>query len=243
MAALRFPPTSGASQAPLGFTNGQLEAIKWVAVAFMFLDHFGRHLLGYAQDTWVFAASRISLPLFALVLAVNLARDGDHAARAARTAGRLAVWCAVAQLPAVWARGEPMLVNVLGTLGLGAMVCWAIASPRPLPLRLLAGMAAAAGSWRVEFGTAGVFLIPAIYLWCTQRLPAAAAGAGLMLAVTAGMNASYGGSPAMAGTLASLPIAWGMRQLPFSVPRARLGFYLVYPLHLALIGALNALRA
>jgi TraX protein len=128
------PPS--ASQRPLGFTNGQLEFLKWIALATMFLDHFGRHLLGYGKDTWIFASGRMAFPLFALVLALNLAREGERAARAWRTAKRLAVWCAVAVLPSVWARGEPMLVNVLGTLGLGATLCWTIASTAGLPLRL-----------------------------------------------------------------------------------------------------------
>ena len=61
---------------PLSFSDGQLEALKWIALASMFLDHFGRHLLGWGQETWVFALGRIAFPLFALVLALNLARAG-----------------------------------------------------------------------------------------------------------------------------------------------------------------------
>src|SRR4051812_41640442 len=155
---------------PLSFTDGQLEALKWIALASMFCDHFGRHLLGWGQDTWVFALGRIAFPLFALVLALNLAREGDRASRAARTARRLAVWCAVAVLPSIWARGQPMLVNVLGTLGLGAAVCWIMASRMPLLAQVLICLGMAAASHHVEFGLPGVFLVPAIYLWCAQRL-------------------------------------------------------------------------
>src|SRR3954465_9533777 len=93
---------------PLSFTDGQPEALKWIALASMFLDHFGRHLIGYGQDTWVFALGRIAFPLFSLVLALNLSREGDPPARAARPALRLGAWCAVSVLPSIWARGEPM---------------------------------------------------------------------------------------------------------------------------------------
>jgi len=129
---------------PLRFSDGQLEALKWIALASMFLDHFGRHLLGWGQDTWVFALGRIAFPLFALVLALNL------------------------------------------------------------------------------------------------RQPEAALLALVMFLLTAWLNASFGGWPGLLGTLAVLPIAWGVSLLPLSVPRLRLAFYLVYPLHLALIGALKA---
>jgi hypothetical protein len=59
------------ASARLRFTDGQLEALKWIALASMFLDHFGRHLLGWGQDTWVFALGRIAFPLFAWVLALT----------------------------------------------------------------------------------------------------------------------------------------------------------------------------
>lgn len=210
-------------------------------MASMFVDHFGRHLMGYGQDTWVFALGRIAFPLFALVLALNLSREGDRAARAARTALRLALWCAVAVLPSIWARGHPMLVNVLATLGLGAALCWAIASPGPMAPRLAVCLAAAVGAWWVEFGLAGVFLIPAIYLWTTERKPEAAVLAVLLFLATAWFNASFGGWPALLGTLAAALIAWSAWQLPLAAPRWQLAFYLVYPLHLSLIGALKAL--
>jgi len=231
------PQTSG----PLGFTDGQLEALKWIALASMFLDHFGRHLLGWGQETWVFALGRIAFPLFALVLGLNLAREGHRAARAARTSRRLALWCAVSVLPSIWARGEPTLVNVLGTLGLGAALCWAIATSARMVLRVAVCVAVAAASRWVEFGLAGVFLVPAIYLWYTQRQPEAALLAVVLFVLTAWLNASFGGWPALLGTLATLPIAWSMSRLPVSVPRLQLAFYLVYPLHLSLIGALKAL--
>lgn len=227
--------------APFGFTDGQLEVLKWIALASMFVDHFGRLLLGYGDDTWVFALGRIAFPLFALVLALNLARDGDRAARAARTTRRLALWCAVAVLPSIWARGEPMLVNVLGTLALGAALCWTVASRARLTLRAAGCVLIAAVSWFVEFGAAGVFLVPAIYLWCVDRQREAAVLTGLLLLLIGWLNGLFGGLPAMLGTLTGLPIAWIVHRLPISAPRLQLAFYLVYPLHLALIGGLKAI--
>ncbi|HSV46858.1 MAG TPA: TraX family protein [Ramlibacter sp.] len=226
--------------APLGFTDGQLEAIKWLGMASMLLDHIGRHLMGFAQHSWVFALGRIAFPCFVFVLAVNLAREGDRAGRCARTTLRLGLWGAVAVLPSIWARGDPTTLNVLFTLSLGAALCWALEGTAAVWLRALACVAIAAVAWFAEFGVGGVFMVPAIYLCCTQREPAMALVAALLLLATAWLNTRFGGWPAFAGTLATVPIVWGLRALPVKVPRWQPLFYLIYPLHLAVIGALKA---
>jgi len=221
-------------------SDGQLESLKWVALVSMFIDHFGRLLFGHPDDGWVFAAGRLAFPLFALVLALNLAREGDRAARAWRTTKRLALWCAIAVAPSIWARGEPMLVNVLGTLGLGALLCALVAVRGYVALRLAGCGAVALASWYVEFGTPGVFLIPAIYLWATERQWQAASLAVLLLLLTGWLNAMFGGVAALLATLAVAPLVYAVGRLKLRVPRFRFAFYLVYPAHLALIGALKA---
>jgi hypothetical protein len=239
MATSHVPQHTLPARRSLFFTDGQLETLKWVALASMFLDHFGRHLLGYGQETWVFALGRIAFPLFALVLGCNLAREGDQPVRAARTARRLAIWCAVSVLPSIWARGEPMVVNVLGTLGLGAIVCWSLASQAALPWRVAVCVAAAVASNHVEFGLMGVFLIPAVYMAFGGWPREGGVLAALLFVTTAWFNGSFGGAPAFAGTLGALAIAVLVRQLPLVVPRVGRLFYVIYPSHLALIGFLK----
>ena len=234
-------PARPAAGLPFGWSDGALELLKWVALGSMFVDHIGRHWLGHPQDGWVFAAGRVAFPLFALVLGLNLARSGDRPARAARTAIRLAAWCAVSVLPSIWARGDPMVVNVLGTLGLGAAVCWALDARAPLAARLAVSLAAAAAASFVEFGVTGVFLAPAVYLAATRRDPGCAALAAVLLAAVAWLNASFGGLPAALGTLAGVLLGAVLARVPLRVPRAQWLFYAIYPLHLAVIGALKRL--
>lgn len=226
-------------RAPAGFTDGQLETLKWIALGSMFVDHVGRLLLGFGTDTWVFAAGRLAFPLFAVVLGLNLARSGDQARRAARTALRLAAWGAVSVLPSIWARGDPWLVNVLGTLALGAAICWALAEPAHLLVRagVLAGAALAA--LHVEFSLPGVLLVAGAYLAASRVTVPASLAAAAMLLLVAWNNAQFGGPPAWLGTMAAVPVAAAVRSLPLRMPRLKLAFYLVYPLHLALIGALK----
>lgn len=227
--------------APLGFRDGQLETLKWLALASMFTDHVGRHLLGLPHESWAFLLGRLAFPLFALVLAVNLAREGDRAERAARSTLRLCGWGAVAVLPSIWARGDPMMLNVLFTLGLGAALCWAVESPAAVWQRAAACVAIAGASWFVEFGTGGVFLVAAVYLWCTQRGGGLAFLVVLLVAATAWLNALFGGWSAFFATMAALPLAWAVRRLPVAMPRMQYLFYVIYPVHLALIGALKSM--
>jgi hypothetical protein len=228
-----------ASAAPLGFTDGQLEAIKWLAMASMLLDHVGRLLLGHGESSWVFALSRTAFPLFALALALNLARPGDAGSRSLRTARRLALWCLVATVPAIWARGQPWLVNVLGTLALGALACWAFESPRSIGQRLAVLLATVAVSPWVEFDLPGVLLVLAFFLAARHRQAHLFVLAAVLLGLTGWLNAVFGGAQAFAGTLAIVPIAWAMRLLPMRIPRVQFLFYLAYPAHLAVIGVLR----
>jgi hypothetical protein len=223
---------------PFAFTDGQLEALKWIAVASMFVDHFGRHLLGWPQESIVFGAGRLAFPLFALVLAFNLARPGDRAARTRRTAVRLAIACLVSQPAAVWARGEPALVNVFGTLGLGAALCWVLATKGHLAWRIPLCLVLTGAAGHAEFDVMGVCLVPALYLWRAEdRREAGVFALVLFLAVTH-LNGVFGGVQGYLGTLLVLPLALAVARLPLRVPRMRWFFYAIYPLHLALIGAL-----
>lgn len=232
-------PSSPASPWP-NFTDGQLELLKWIGVVSMFIDHFGRLLFGWGLETIVFGAGRLAFPLFALVLVCNLARPGDQATRAKRIALRLAFACAVATPAAIWARGEPMHINIFGTLGLGAALCWIFSSQSNLAWRVvLCGLIAIAGLY-VEYGLIGISLVAAIFLWRFKPRRDTAVLAAIMLLALTYFNASFGGIYGLVGTLAALPLAWAVTYVPVVMPRMPWLFYAIYPAHLALIGALKA---
>lgn len=223
----------------LAITDGQLESLKWIALASMVLDHVGRLWLDYPARSWVFAGGRLAFPLFAIVLGLNLARPGDQAARAARVARRLGLWCAISLVPSVLARGHPLLVNVLGTLGLGAALCWAFAaSPRPAVTFTLCALVLVACA-HVEFGLAGVLLVPMAWLAQTGRARDGSWLALVLVALVGLLNQRAGGLPALAMTLAALPLLALARHLPLRAPRLGRAFYWFYPLHLGVIGLLR----
>ncbi len=60
---------------PFKISNGTLEALKWLALLFMTIDHANRFFFKgsiYAA----YCAGRLAMPLFAFILAYNLARPG-----------------------------------------------------------------------------------------------------------------------------------------------------------------------
>ena len=91
--SINAPIRAPVSTAPrLELSSGALEALKWLALLLMTLDHVNKHLL-HASVPELFAAGRLALPLFGFVLGYNLARPGALASGGySRTARRLAVF-------------------------------------------------------------------------------------------------------------------------------------------------------
>jgi hypothetical protein len=84
-------------QHPLaGFTldAGSREALKWAAAILMVLDHVNAYLLGGSNPA-LYALGRLAFPLFAVVLAYNLATADMAALR--RVLGRVVVFGLAAQ--------------------------------------------------------------------------------------------------------------------------------------------------
>lgn len=153
-----------------------LDALKGLALALMLADHAGKAWQPLAAWPW-HLAGRPALLLFAVVMAHRLAADPG---RAARQLPRLLAWGMVAQ-PAFVALGHDVL-NVLfthaaGCLVVGLLVAGAAKGPAPPagaaararawahPHALAALLVAAGAGSVVEYGLAGVLLVPVGVLW------------------------------------------------------------------------------
>lgn len=76
--------------------DGTLEALKWLAMVLMVIDHANKWVFD-ASFHWMYAAGRLSAPIFVFVLAYNLARPHALPSGAClRTAKRLALFGALA---------------------------------------------------------------------------------------------------------------------------------------------------
>ena len=101
----------------LGVTASRIaEALKWLALALMVLDHVNKYLYHSALP-WVFPIARLSFPLFAFVLAYNLARPETISNGAAiRVMKRLGMFGLIAAIPHFILDGRFFPMNILATL-------------------------------------------------------------------------------------------------------------------------------
>lgn len=221
--------------------DGAIEAIKWIALVLMTLDHVNKHLFQGAHPA-LFNAGRIVMPLFGIVLAYNLARVGPgEELRYRKVLLRLVTFGAVATVPYMLLGGLAWgwwPLNIMFTLAAAVFV-----------LQMLAqgGLVAHAAAWSaffllgpfVEFWWPGMAVVVGGWALFTNRpgtaVAAFAAGLGGSLVLDAVKVTGYTNWWA----LAALPIVAVFARLRLKVPRLRWFFYVYYPAHLMAIWLLR----
>lgn len=226
-------------------TSGGRELLKWLALLLMTGDHIVTVFrLGYVPV--VSELGRVAFPVFALVMAYNLAHPGADVGKSAR---RLALWGLVATPAAVLAFGQALPFNVLLTFAASAGCIWAL-ERRQWALAALLCVAAPAV---LDYAWPGVWLVLAAWAWFKnhgrrmhfllgswdwrrQRLY-------LVLPIWVwacmGLLCLYNGN---GWALLALPMMM-LGELSASIPRAGRAFYAYYVGHLALLVALAAIVA
>jgi TraX protein len=228
---IKPPLLSSVSTAPaLVLSSGSLEALKWLALLLMTLDHVNKYLL-HASVPELFATGRLALPLFGCVLGYNLARPGALASGAyARTARRLAAFGGIATLPFIALGGLGWWwwpLNIMATLLVATVCAWLIDVGGTARL-LAAATLFIVGGALVEFWWPGV--AACLLAWAYCRRPS-----WLMLALWVGALASLYLVNRNLWALAAVPLIFAARHIGMKVPRRRLGFYVYYPVHLTVI--------
>lgn len=205
-------------------TSGGRELLKWLALVLMTGDHvlkvFG---LGYVPV--VSEVGRVAFPVFALVMAYNLAQPGADAAKSAR---RLLLWGVVATPVAVLAFGQWLPLNVLLTFAVAAGVAWAIERRKWVIVFLLAVLAPTV----LDYAWPGVWLVLAGWWWYRGqgRHP-------WPVWFCMGLLCLYNGN---GWALLALPVM-ALGELPARIPRAGRGFYAYYVGHLLVLAIFAAL--
>lgn len=217
-------------------TSGTLEALKWLAVLSMTIEHVNRYLLGNAYPV-MYHMGRLAMPLFCLVLAYNLARPEAIAGHAAvRVLQRLMLVAVPASLPYLelnFAYGGWLPLNILFTLAAGTACVLLL--ERPTRLRQVAAILlfGAAGAV-VDYGWAGLGLF--VSSWYLFRSPSVFWGialSGFLLWAGAQMQTQWG--------LVALPVFWLGFYVRVRLPRWRSALYYYYPIHFAVIAVLKIL--
>jgi hypothetical protein len=214
----------------LELSAGALEALKWIGVGLMVVDHINAYVYAWKYPA-LYAAGRVAFPVFAFVLAYNLARPGNERA-VDRAFMRLMLFGVAAQFFSMSLRrgvepdGAWWQLNVLLTFGLAAVLIQMTRGPARWYTWAFAAFATALAGAFVEFHWPGLIYVVAAYHYCARRTPASC---GVWLASTAALTLENGN----AWALASIPLLFWFRGISPAVPRLKWTFYAFYPLHLA----------
>lgn len=216
----------------LALSDGSVEALKWLGVVLMTLDHVNKYLL-HGSVAWIFDIGRLAMPIFAVVLAWNLARPGTlERGVYGRVTARLAIAGALATLPFVALGGLGWgwwPLNILATLLVAAGVMFLVDRKQCV----LAAVLFLVGGLFVEFWWPALAI--AVGAWSYFRRPSWPA----LLLSLAGFVSLYLVNHNF-WALATLPLIVLASRVDLSVPRLRWVFYAFYPLHLAAIWAVRA---
>lgn len=212
----------------VSYTSGAIEALKWLALVAMVIDHVNVYLLDDAFPA-LYAIGRVAFPVFGLVLAYNIAHAGGREA-ARRALPRLAIAGILAQPFSMLLR-EDLAINIMGTFALGLACAYFIRSDKPwqsAPLLLIAVLLGG----QFEFMWFGIAFVWISCRWCQEQTEGWFVLWLIALAGVALVNWS-------AWTFAALPIILLATRWRFHIPRTGRFFYTFYPAHLAAIWLAN----
>jgi hypothetical protein len=207
--------------------DGSLEALKWLALVLMTVDHVNKFLFNGTNDA-AFAAGRVAMPLFVFALAYNLARPGvlEHGAYL-RTMKRLALFGVLA-MPAFVVMGG--IGAALRPLNIMFALLALTATLNLIDRRTIGSYAATAavflvGGANVEYWWPALAFGIAVWWYCKR--PGAMP---LALALTALAALWFISSNLWA--LLALPAVLVASLFDLRMPRLRWVFYAYYPVHL-----------
>ncbi|RZL85531.1 MAG: conjugal transfer protein TraX [Variovorax sp.] len=224
--ARKASAATGRAVERLVIADGTLEALKWLGMILMALDHVNKLLLGESNMV-LFDLGRMVMPLFGFVLMYNLARPGALAAGVhVRVMRRLLVFGALSA-PVFIALVGWWPLNILFMLLLSTGIVWLIERGGGMRIALAVLAFVLVGAV-VEYWWFGVLACLGAWAYCRSPTPTYLATWALALALLWVVNRNL-------AALAMLPLLWGATQIDVPLARRRWVFYAFYPVHLAVI--------
>lgn len=212
-----------------------LNLLKWFALIAMVAFHFNQAFSYYPSEAIVFLG-RLAFPIFGFVLGYNLALRQSHGGTdtEAKMMRLLLMFGCFAQ-PFYWSYAHAALpLNIMFTLALGVFMVFRYQQYSAWFVLIILGIF-------VDYAWAGVLYILASYL-ITQR--ALSGGVplhyllGFVLTLIALSLSTQSYYPMFTLVLLAIGLHWNSR---FTLPRCKWLFYAVYPIHFALIQAIQYL--
>lgn len=217
--------SSVGAAARVTFSDGSLEALKWIALVLMTGDHINGYLLNWSHP-WIFNAARVVMPIFGFILAYNLTRETTTPDTYRRILKRLGI-AAVCATPAFFHFHHYWPLNVLATLWLFVAIAYCV-EYRPRGAIAIATLGFVVGGSLVEFWWFG--LAVCLSAWWFLKAPSSMRAMIVVVCVCfmAVVNRNL-------YALAALPLLGVAYLLPMHVPRLRNIFYAYYPAHLTVV--------
>ncbi len=220
--------TATIPSSPFKISNGTLEALKWIAVVAMTIDHANRFFFQSHLYT-AYCIGRLALPLFAFIFAYNLTRplcmEREFYLRVCERltlSGMLAI-------PAFMA-----MKDQTSLLPLNIMFMFVIAITIIFLCEKKRGFSYAAalfifltGSMLVEYNWVGILICFSFWLVCKSPSLSTILFLLFTFFLLSNLNTNY-------WALGSLPLIVAATQIDLVVPRIRYLFYIYYPSHLIL---------
>jgi hypothetical protein len=210
-------------------TSGQQEALKWLAIFTMTIDHINALLFNYSEPAMLWIG-RLAFPLFAFLIAYNLV---VRSVKPTRYLYPLILF-AVCTQPVTWLvwniwRGNIFMTLALGVLFVGLQRMAAKRMPVWLSY-LVTALLIAIPALHVDYGIIGVFLIPAGVFFLEHPRPLLLVALGFyLLAVN-----TFG--PYSVMPLFLVPMIYFLTRLELPLRRTNPWFfYLFYPGHLLML--------
>lgn len=214
-------------------TSGGREFLKWLAAVFMTGDH-ALKILGFGYVPVVTELGRVAFPLFALVLAYNLAQPDADVEKSVK---RLFVWGLVAAPVAAIATQTVFTLNVLLSFALSAVCILSIERRRWVFLTVCAVLAPAA----VDYQWSGLAVVLGGWVYWRNpwhwRLPKAVSALLLLVLPVCSLFFINGNFWA----LLAIPLLT-LARLRIPVPRTGRAFYFYYVGHLTVLTGLSYAR-
>lgn len=230
------PPAKAVALPRVVISNGTLEALKWLGLVLMTLDHANKYVFAHGLPV-AFELGRLAMPIFGFVLAYNLARPGALTSGAyARTMKRLALY-GVAATPFFIGLGGLLSgwwpLNIMFTLLVAAGVLYLVEKGG---FARLAGAAALflLGGAMVEFWWFALAFVVAAWWYFKTANNLAVVVCALALAALFVVNKNL-------WALAAVPLMLAAPLVDLNMPRLRHVFYAFYPAHLAALLALTSI--
>lgn len=210
--------------------SATLEALKWLAVILMTIDHTNTFVLQSAH-TWMYDAGRIAFPLFGFAFAYNMTRPSFFERFPSRLL-KIVVIGLIAQIPMVLMHVSTFHLNIMFTLGFTALIIYAV---KDMPRVAIWGAILCSLillNDLVDYGSLGVLYVLAAYN--LARRPGYLQWTLFIfaLALLYYVNGNF-------YTLAALPIVLAAQKVRVPCPRTKQAFYAYYPTHLAVLAGLS----